>query len=364
MHPQRTGSSSPPPPFSLTCTPQVPELLHNLGCTIAISTYQAGKVIFISAKDANNLVQLPRNFDKAMGIALKGDKMALAARQEILILVNSPDLAWYYPKQPQTYDSFFIPQAAYFTGMVDMHDIDFGDEGIWGINTSFSCLCLIDDNYHFIPKWQPKFITELASEDRCHLNGLTVVDGKPKYVTALGSGNTPQSWRENIVGGGLLIDVDSSEHLLEGLAMPHSPRMINGNLYLLLSATGEIIKVDPEAGKYEVVNKIDGFVRGLAHYQDYLFVGLSKLRQNSSTFKHLSIAKKANQAGIAIYHLPTGAFVGAINYLASVDEIYDVQILPEIRRAGILNTQTDWFRRALAIPGATFWGQDVEPKQK
>lgn len=360
MNPQ--NPSAPPPPFSMTCTPQVPELLHKLGCTLAISTYQAGKVIFISAKDQNNLVQLPRNFDKAMGIALKGDKMALAARQEIIILVNSPGLAAHYPKQPGTYDSFFIPQATYFTGMVDMHDIDFGDEGIWGINTSFSCLCLIDENYHFIPKWQPSFITDLVSEDRCHLNGLTVVDGKPKYVTALGSGNTAQSWRDNIVSGGLLIDVETKEHLIEGLAMPHSPRMINGDLYMLCSASGEIIKANPENGTYDVVNRVDGFVRGLAYHQDYLFVGLSKLRQNSSTFKHLDIAKKANQAGIAIYHLPTGALVGAINYLTSVDEIYDVQILPGIRRGGILNTQTEWFRRALSIPGATFWGQSADGK--
>ena len=360
MNQNRPAPGTPPPPFSMTCTPQVPELLHSLGCTLAVSTYQAGKVILISAKDTNNLVQLPRNFDKAMGIALHGDKMALAARQEIIILVNSPGLAWHYPRQPQTYDAFFIPQATYFTGMVDMHDIDFGDEGIWGINTSFSCLCLIDDNYHFIPKWQPKFITELVSEDRCHLNGLTVIDGKPKFVTALGSGNTHQSWRENITSGGLLIDVPTQEHILEGLAMPHSPRWINGELYMLLSASGEIIKVNLDAGTYDVVNRVDGFVRGLSHYGDYLFVGLSKLRQNSSTFKHLAIAQKANDAGIAIYHLPTGAFVGSIKYMSSVDEIYDVQVIPNIRRAGILNTQNEWFRRALSTPDATFWGQQPD----
>ena len=49
-------------PFSCQYTPQIPELLQHLNCSIAISTYQAGKVVFISAKDENNLIQLPRNF--------------------------------------------------------------------------------------------------------------------------------------------------------------------------------------------------------------------------------------------------------------------------------------------------------------
>ena len=167
----------PPAPFSCQYTPNLPELLTQLGCTIALTTYQAGKVIFISAKDENNLVQLPRTFNKAMGLAIHGDKMGVATKSEIIVLKNDKRLAPTYPKSPNKYDAIYMPRATYYTGQVDIHDIDWGKDGLWGVNTSFSCLCLVDEEYSFTPKWKPHFITDLASEDRCHLNGLAMENG-------------------------------------------------------------------------------------------------------------------------------------------------------------------------------------------
>ena len=82
-------------PFSCQFTPQVPELLQKLNCSIAISTYQAGKLVFISAKDENSLTQLPRNFHKVMGISedFENQKLALACKDEIIVFKNSPELA-------------------------------------------------------------------------------------------------------------------------------------------------------------------------------------------------------------------------------------------------------------------------------
>jgi len=64
----------------------------------------------------------------------------------------------------------------------------------------------------------------VVPEDRCHLNGLAVVDGQPKYVTALGTTDTPGGWRERKADGGVLLDVESGETLIDNLSMPHSPR--------------------------------------------------------------------------------------------------------------------------------------------
>ncbi|MCB0641414.1 MAG: TIGR03032 family protein [Phaeodactylibacter sp.] len=350
-------TNQPLPPFSCTYSPNVPELLHQLHCTLAISTYQAGKVVFISAKDNEKLVQLPRTFHKAMGIGLSGPKMALATMDEVLVLVNSPDLAAHYPKQPNTYDALFMPRAAYFTGGIDIHDIDFGGDTIYAVNTSFSCLIKIDDNYSFTPVWKPPFITNLASEDRCHLNGMALENERPKYVTAFNQGNTFQSWREEVTTGGILMDIETNELVATGLAMPHSPRLFDGKLYLLLSATGELIQIDRQSGKYEVVNKLKGFVRGLARYGDYVFIGLSRLRKNSSTFAKLEIADQAQEAGISILHLPTGAQVGYIQYHSSVEEIYDVQILPNMIRPGILNTLKPEYKMGLSTPDTTYWAR-------
>ncbi len=344
--------------FNCSYSPGIPELLHRLGCSMTISTYQAGKVIFLSAKDENHLIQLPRTFRRPMGIALKDRKMAIATKDEIVVLANDPRLGITYPKQPQTYDALYMPRASYYTGHIDVHDLHWIGDQLWGINTYFSCLVSIDHEFSWTPRWKPSFITDLVSEDRCHLNGMAVQDRRPKYVSALGKGNIKQSWRDNITQGGVVFDLDSDEIILSGLAMPHSPRVINGELYLLLTATGEIVKADPQTGKYEVINQINAFIRGMAFHHNFLFVGFSRLRKDSTTFKHLEIAKKADEAGIAVFHLPSGNLMGKIIYQDGVDEIYDVQVLANCKRPGILNHYDPAHQLGLSIPQDTYWAKD------
>lgn len=353
---------TPPPPFALQSTPNIPELLMQLNCTLAVSTYQAGKVIFISPKNNESLIQLPRTFNKAMGMTLENGKMAIATKDEVIVLVNSPELAKHYPAKPNTYDTMFMPRATYYTGQIDIHDLDWGKNGdLYAVNTSFSCLIKIDDNYSFTPVWQPPFIDQLASEDRCHLNGMAMKNGLPKYVTAFNNGNTKQSWREVVTSGGILMDVTTNEVIAKGLPMPHSPRIFDDQLYVLFSATGELARIDTKTGTSDIITRLDGFVRGLAQHGDYAFIGLSKLRKNSSTFAKLAIAQKADHSGIAVVHLPTGAIVGMIKYMSSVDEIYDVQVIPNVIRPGILNTMKPNFKMGLSTPQSTYWAR---PDQK
>jgi len=347
-------------PFSCRYTPQIPELLLRLRCTLAISTYQAGKLIFLSPKDENALVQLPRTFEKVMGIAenSKKDKLALACKDEVIVFANSPNLAAFYPNAPKKYDALYMPRVTYHTGPLDIHDLSFGrNDALYAVNTLFSCIIRIDDNFNFTPVWMPPFINKLVSEDRCHLNGMAMKEGDPKYATAFNRGNSRQSWRENITKTGVVFDLETNETIVSGLAMPHSPRIFNGELYALLSATGELIKIDTNSGKYDVVVKMDGFVRGMSLYKDYLFVGLSRLRKNSSTFGKLDFAEKANQSGVVVVHLPTGSIAGKISYLTSLDEIYDIHILPDKIRPNILNTLTPAHTAGLMTPEATYWAK-------
>jgi len=347
-------------PFSCQYSPQVPELLLRLNCTIAITTYQAGKLVLISPKDEDTLVQLPRTFPKPMGIAENKatDQLALACKDEIIIFSNSPELALHYPRSPEKYDALYMPRTTYHTGPLDIHDLCFGKDGtLYAVNTLFSCIVTIDDRYNFTPYWKPPFIDNLVSEDRCHLNGLALVDGLPKFATAFNQGNSFQSWREHVTTTGVIFDLETNETVASGLAMPHSPRWFGDALFVLLSASGELIRVDVNSGKKEVIVKLDGFVRGMDLYKDYLFIGLSKLRKNSSTFGKLDFAEKANQAGIVIIHLPTGSMVGNIHYLSSLDEIYDVHIIGNKTRPNILNTMTPDYKQGLMIPELTFWAK-------
>jgi uncharacterized protein (TIGR03032 family) len=353
-------NSKPSPPFTCNFSPNTPELLQQLGITIAISTYQAGKVVFISATDNENLIQLPRNFKKAMGMAISKEKMAIAVEDEVIVLTNSPELANTYPPKPNTYDGLFLPRATYYTGHVDMHDLEWSGQDLLAVNTRFSCLAKVNTNFSFTPIWIPHFISKLAPEDRCHLNGMALVDGKPKYVSALGLTDSPEGWRSDKAHGGIIMDVDKNEIVVDELAMPHSPRIYNGELYCLLSAMGQLVKIDSGKGSYEVVHQFEGYVRGMAKYDDYLFVGLSKIRKKSSSFGDLPIAEKSLKCGIEVLHFPTMSKVAQIQYQTSVEELYDVKILEGMRRPNVLSTMKDDFKRALVIPDGTYWAKDKE----
>lgn len=357
--------SAPVKPFACTYTPQVPELIQKLNCSLAVSTYQAGKLIFLSPKDEERIVQLPRTFEKAMGISLdpESGKLALATKDEIIVFRDSPELAAHYPNKPGTYDALFMPRAKYLTGPVDIHDLDRVGDELYAINTMFSCLIRVDEDHSFTPVWKPPFVSRIASEDRCHLNGMALKDGQVKYVTSFNQGDEAGSWRESMKSStrtGTVIDVSTDEVLVDDLPMPHSPRVIDGDLYVLLSATGELAKVNTENGSWEVVARPGGFVRGMAYHKEHLFIANSKLRKNSSAFAHLDIADEADHAGIKVYHLPTASYVGEIRYQASVDEIYDVQVLPGKTRPNILNTQDETYKMGLTTPDSSYWGRRRE----
>lgn len=348
-------------PFSLTYTPNIPELLYDLKFTLVLSTFQAGKLIFLSAIDREKIIQLPRTFDNAMGVAISDSKMAVACKSELVVLKNFPQLAKNYPAKKNTYDSLFLPRSTYNTGTVDLHDLNYVNNKLLAVNTLFSCLSEVNEEYSFEPIWKPSFITDLVPEDRCHLNGMVVENDEIKYVTALGKTNSHQGWRENKIGGGVIIHVPSDNIIHDGLSMPHSPRIYNDKLYFLNSALGELRICNTEKGTSEVIAKLGGFARGMARYGDFLFIGMSKLRHTTDVFRTLPIAK-SSFAGVVVVYLPMGKIVGQLRYETSVDEIYDVKILPDIRRPGILNFEKVQEYQAVVTPSSSFWAMQKEEK--
>ncbi len=346
-------------PFTSTYTPDVPGLLNKLGCTIALSTYQACKVIFLSAPYTEKLVQLPRTFNNAMGIAQKDNKLAIACKNEVIVLRNSPELAANYPSKPGTYDALYLPRALYYTGQLDLHDMNYLENKLVAINTLFSCISVIDEDYSFKTLWNPGFINALVPEDRCHLNGMALAGERIEFVTALGRTNTKQGWRDNKLSGGIIIHVPTGEIVLDGLSMPHSPRIYNNDLFFLQSARGELLKADLKTGKYEVVTRLNSFVRGMAKAGDYLFIGASRLRHTTSVFADLPVSG-SSFAGIIIVYLPLGKVAGHIRYETDVEEIYDVKIIPGFKRPNILNPGKKEHTMALVNETDTYWAQENE----
>ncbi|NOR58976.1 MAG: TIGR03032 family protein, partial [Sulfurimonas sp.] len=307
-------------PFQARYTPNLPELLNTLGGTIMLTTYQTGKVIMLSS-DGKNISQLVRDFDRPMGVAFHGDLMAMALRTNITFFKDSKELASTYPKKQNTYDALYYPVSQNITSYIDTHDVVFSKQGLVAVNTSYSCLVKIDGANSFEMIWKPPFIDSLSTGDACHLNGCCVDENHDiRYVTAFGQTTQAGGWRMNKLAGGFLYDIKEDRFLCENLAMPHSPRIYKNELYVLLSATEELIKVDRVTGEKETITKIDGFIRGLSFKDNYAFIGISKLRK-SHTFGDLPIAKKKLHAGVVVIDLTTKEKVAEIFYEDKLEEI-------------------------------------------
>lgn len=338
----------------------LPSILHKLNCSIVISTYQAGKVIIVSSLDGQHLRMYAKNFTRPMGLCVSDEKLAVVARHQLHVYASSRKMAYQYPTKPKFHDAVFLPQVTYYTGKADMHEIEWGDEGLWSVNTAFSCLSLMDDANHFKPMWKPPFITKLTPEDKCHINGLAMQNGKPKVVSMLGTTNTKKGWKANMLEGGILMDVTDNTVLAEKLPIPHSPLFDeDGDLTFLLSGTGKIMRRSTSSGEITEIASANAFVRGMDLHQGMLFVGKSSLRKTSTMYDLLSFPKDINP-GVGIFDQKTGEEIAQINFLQRITEIFDVKVMPNLIRPIIVDEQDEVATRAFKLPSGSFFWESVE----
>jgi uncharacterized protein (TIGR03032 family) len=223
---------------------------------------------------------------------------------------------------------------------------------LWFVNTRFSCLCTRGDRHSFVPRWRPQFVTHLAPEDRCHLNGLGLRDGRPRYVTALGRTNTPGGWREDKKRGGVVIDLTNNEILCFGLSMPHSPRWHEGKLWVLQSGEGGLGFIDTSTGRYEPVATLPGFTRGLDFAGPYAFVGLSQVRE-TAVFSGISIAERPAEqrsCGVWVVDTRTGHTAAYVKFSDAVQEIFSVQILSGTLWPDLVNDDVKLLSQSFVLP--------------
>ncbi|NET48673.1 MAG: TIGR03032 family protein [Merismopedia sp. SIO2A8] len=320
-------------PLRSVHTTSFTDILNQLGLSLVISTYQAGKLVVARADGAVTNTHF-RMFNKPMGIAATPQRMALGTAAQIWELHNIPDAAAKVDP-PGKHDACFIPRDIRITGDIDIHEMAWDQDGVlWFINTRFSCLCTLDKNndYSFVPQWRPPFISAYDLMDRCHLNGLAMRDGKPRYVTALGATDTAGGWRENKANGGILMDMTTNEILLNGLSMPHSPRWYSDRLWVLESGKGSLAYRDANTGTLVTVATLPGFTRGLDFYGPLAFIGLSQVRE-SAVFSGIPITKTLTEriCGVWVVNWQTGDTVAFLRFEDGVQEIFAVTTLPGIR---------------------------------
>jgi len=326
--------------------------------SLAITTYQAGKLVLLG-HDGNGLSVLLRQFDKPMGLAVKGDTLAIGTRHDVQILANARLLAPdYQHDQPDKYDALFTPRLTYHTGDLAVHDLAFDADGeLWVVNTRFCCLARLSRDYNFIPKWKPPFVTEVVPEDRCHLNGLAMVDGRPGYVTCLGETDSPGEWRAGKATGGCVVHVESNQVIVRGLAMPHSPRWYKDQLWVLNSGAGELWAIDVKSGRHVVVAALPSYLRGMDFVGPYAVIGMCQIREKH-IFGGLPIQQRQGDrlsCGVTVVDLRTGQQVGSMTFTSGCTELFEVRVLPGIRRPMVLNLEREAARQAFSAPEFSYW---------
>jgi uncharacterized protein (TIGR03032 family) len=322
-----------------------PDVLARSGCSLLVSTYQAGQLLSIGV-DSGQLTFDFHRFDQVMGVAVGQGEIAVGVKGQIWFLRDHSELA---PRLAPAghYDRCFLPRSSTATGAIQCHEVAWGTDAdgapdLWVVNTLFSCLVGLDPAYSFVPRWRPPFITELAGQDRCHLNGLAMRNGVPAYVSVMAQSNKPGGWREDRITSGAVLDVLSGEAVTTGIAMPHSPRWHDGQLYVLNSGMGHLQRVDLATGERDTVAMLPGYARGLAIQGGYAYVGLSRIRE-TAIFGGAPIAEFHDQlkCGLGVIELATGNTVATLEFTSGLEEIFDVQVVPDSRCLSLGNAPGD-----------------------
>jgi len=336
-------------PMRSVHTTNFPDILRQLGISLVVSTYQAGKLVVLRA-DGNSINTHFKIFDKPMGVAVDREKMAIGTAFQIWELRNVPAVTDKLDP-PGKHDACYLPRTVRITGDIDIHEMAYINNELWFANTRFSCLCTLDATHSFVPRWHPPFISAYDLSDRCHLNGLGIRDDRPQYITALGATDTPNGWRENKASGGILMDIEANEIVASGLSMPHSPRWYRDKLWVLESGKGSLATVDLATGKVTTIAELPGFTRGIDFYGNFAFIGLSQVRE-TAVFSGIPITDRLQEriCGVWVVNIQTGETIAFLKFEDAVQEIFAVGVLSGIQFPEIIDWDKDLMASSYVLP--------------
>ena len=336
---------------NIECSRGLADWLVMNNVSLAFTSYQTGQLFLIGALPDKRISIYQRNFVRAMGLISQPDRVYVASIEAVWRLEN---ILRRTERANQHFDRLFVPRNAQITGDLDIHEMAIDKHGrVIFVNTKYSCLATLNLVHSFKPMWKPKFITKLAPEDRCHLNGMAMVAGKPKYVTAVSQSDVINGWREKREKGGVVIDIETDRIVTDDLSMPHSPRVAAGALWVLDSGRGYIARVDETTGKKENIAFCPGFLRGLTIWNNHAVATVSLPRDG--TFQGLELEENVRArggvpwCGIQIVDLRTGDIVQWIRLDGFIKELFDVGVIPGSRCPMALGIGTPELQQTISI---------------
>ena len=344
-------AQAPVPNVEKSCSRGLAAWLASSNLSLAISSYQTGRVYLVGSDKLGRVSFFERLFERAMGIVGNAQRIYLGGLYQLWRFENVLRSNEVIHAQ---FDKCYVPRNAQTIGDLDIHELGIRKNGkVVFINTKYSCLAELSQTHSFKAIWKPDFITKLAPEDRCHLNGLAMVDGAPKYVTAVCKSDAVDGWRDRRHNGGVVIDIDTNEIVCEGLSMPHSPRWANGKLWVLNAGTGHLGWVDFATKSFVPHAFLPGFVRGLSIFGNTAAVGLSKPR--NQRFEGLQLDAELTKhdvepwCGVQIISLTNGDVLHWIRFEGDISEIFDLCFLPNVRNPMMVGLRTPEIRELITF---------------
>ncbi|MGQ4658993.1 TIGR03032 family protein [Lysobacter sp. F6437] len=338
-----------------TCSRGLAAWLAANRISLAITSYQSGRVYLVGSDQQGRVSFFERIFERAMGVVGNAQRIYLGSLYQLWRFENVLRSNEVIHGQ---YDKCYVPRNAQTIGDLDIHELGIRSNGkVVFVNTKYSCLAELSPTHSFKPIWKPKFVSKLAPEDRCHLNGLAMVDGRPKYVTAVCRSDTVDGWRDRRHDGGVVIDIETDEIVCEGLSMPHSPRWANGKLWVLNAGTGHLGWVDFEKKAFVPLAFFPGFLRGLSIIGNVAAVGLSKPR--NQRFEGLQLDEELRKrdsdpwCGVQIVSLTNGDVSNWIRFEGDITEIFDISFLPNVRNPMMIGLRTAEIRDLITFEAET-----------
>ncbi len=342
-------------PLGLVTTRHFPGWMADQKVSLMFTTYEAGKLFSLGLQPDGRLSVFERTMPRCMGLFATDDAQTL--------FLSTLYQIWRFERinreeqQYQGFDAVYLPQSCSVTGDVDAHDVvETASGDVMFVNTLLSCVARTSEKHSFEPIWKPPYISKLAAEDRCHLNGLALRDGEVRYVTSVSQTDVNDGWRQHRRDGGVVLDLSNNDIIASGLSMPHSPRWHNGKLWLLNSGEGELGYIDEATAKFEPVAFCPGYARGLAFINDYAVVGMSKPRENRA-FSGLALQDLLEvkdispRCGIQVVNLRTGDVEHSLELSGVVSELYDVAVLPGVTRPMTIGFKSNEIQHMLSIGG-------------
>src|SRR5262252_4916454 len=126
-----------PGPLCAAHTPNFPQLLRQLGASLLVTTYQAGKLVMVR-DEGDHLNTHYRAFQSPMGLALTdgGARLAIGTTLQVWEFRDNRDVACRLEPAGR-HDACFLPRSSHVTGNVLIHEMAYGAGDVGRFSKTF-----------------------------------------------------------------------------------------------------------------------------------------------------------------------------------------------------------------------------------